>query len=49
MKTLNIPLDDKQFKKLYTAKLDYETDKEVRCSWQAFLMVMLKSFEGTND
>ena len=46
MKTLNIPLDDRQFKKLYVAKRDYESDKEVRVSWQGFLMVMLKSFEG---
>ena len=49
MKTLNIPLDDRQFKKLYVAKRDYESDKEVRCSWQGFLMVMLKSFEGSDE
>jgi hypothetical protein len=46
MKTLNIPLDDKQFKKLYVAKRDYETDTEKRCSWNRFLMILLKSFEG---
>lgn len=46
MKTLNIPLDDKQFKKLYTAKRDYEADKEVRCSWQGFLVILLKAYEG---
>jgi len=46
MKTLNISLDEKDFKKLSTAKRDYAQDKEVRCSWERFLMIMLKSFEG---
>ena len=46
MKTLNIPLDDKQFKKLYCAKRDYELDKEVRCSWQKFLIILLNNYEG---
>jgi len=49
MKTLNIPLDDKQFKKLWIAKRDLEADTEKRCSWQAFLMILLKSYDGEDE
>ena len=46
MKTLNIPLDDKQFNKLYNCKYDYEVTHETRCSWQKFLMILLNYYEG---
>lgn len=46
MKTLNIPLEDKQYKLLNCAKLDYEADKELSVSWKEFLLILLKSYEG---
>jgi hypothetical protein len=46
MKTLNIRLDDRDFKKLQSAKWEYADETERVCSWERFLMVMLKSFEG---
>lgn len=46
MKTLNIPLDDKEFKKLSSAKLDYEADKEFSVSWKEFLLILLEAYDG---
>ena len=39
MRTLNIPLDDKAFKKLERAK------NRIGCSWAVFLQTLIKSYE----
>ena len=45
MKTLNIPLDDKQYKKFADTKKEYERTNG-RVNNQKFIALMLKSFEG---
>ena len=45
MKTLNIRLDDKEFKKLKTSKDNYSKQIGEVCSWERFLIVLLKSYE----
>jgi hypothetical protein len=44
MKTLNIPLDDKQYKVLKNCKVNFETVKGYRISWEKFLVVIAKSY-----
>ena len=45
MKTLNIPLENKDFKALQASKRDYEADTERAVSWKKFLMILLEAYE----
>ena len=47
MKTLNVPLEDAQFKDLWSSKMKYQNKTKRLVSWNKFLMVLNSAFELT--